>query len=79
MSNTETASYTFTVKEGAPSTSGADDVPVWLMLEPSKGDLSVLRGGFLSLRLLPGAKIGRGKEVAKYLNANIAGVSFTRL
>ena len=79
MSNTETASYRFTVKEGAPSVSGSDDAPVWLMLEPSVGDLAILKSGFLSLRLQPGTKIERGQEIAKYLNTNISGVSFTKL
>ena len=79
MANTETASYVFTVKEGSPSLSGADDAPVWLMLEPSNGDLAILKGGFLSFRLPTGTKIERGQEIARYLNSNVAGVSFTRL
>ena len=79
MSSTETATYRFTVKEGEPSASGKDDAPVSLMLEPTTGDLSILKDGFLSLRLPEGTKIERGHEIAKYLNANVAAISFTML
>jgi hypothetical protein len=77
MSKTETAAYRFTVKEGQASARGKNDAPVWLMLEPTSGDLSVLRSGFLALRLAPGADIAKGQEVARFLNENIKGVSFT--
>ncbi len=79
MTNTEVKSYVFTVKEGAPSKSGADDAPVWLMLEPSEQQLQIVGNGFLSMRLMPGANVKQAKVVAGFLNSNISGVGFTRL
>lgn len=79
MAKTETATYRFTVKEGQPSVSGARGAPVWLMLEPTSGELGVLRGGFLSLRMPASTDISRAQQVAAFLNDNIEGVSFTML
>jgi len=79
MSNTEFADYRFTVREGAPSASGRNDAPVWIALEPMTKELDILGKGFLFLRLNPGADIQQAQDTARYLNANIAAVGYTRL
>lgn len=79
MSVPETAEYKFTVKEGSPSVSGANDAPVWLALEPLRKELSIVGHGLLSLCLVEGATVQQATEIAHYLNANIKGVSHTRL
>jgi hypothetical protein len=79
MSNTQNAQYRFTVKEGPSTESGASDAPLSLMLEPSVGELDVLRTGFLSLRLRSGTSMETAHDIAKQLNVLITGVGFTTL
>lgn len=76
---TERSRFKFTIKEGSPSRSGADDAPVWLMAEPDEPGLSILEDGVLGFDLPPGTKMDKAKEIAKFLNANIHGLSFTDL
>ena len=78
MSYTEKAKYTFTVKEGEVSQSGADDAAVWIMLEPDDRELTIAASGFLSLRLRPGAKMVEAQDVAQFLNRHIEAVAFTK-
>lgn len=79
MASTEVADYKFTVKEGAPSKSGADDAPVWLMCEPLSSELSIVGdGGYLGIRLRPGTAVTQARDIANYLRAHIVGISHTR-
>lgn len=70
--NTERADYRFVVKEFA------DGTP-WIVLEPMRGDLSVLGNGFLGLDLVKGTDLKKAHEVADFLNEAIHSVSYTRL
>ena len=77
MSNTEVADYTFTIKESRPS-ADKDDDGIWLLCEPKTNELSIVqKGGFLGVRLKPGARIAEAQEVARYLRDHVAGFSFT--
>lgn len=76
---TQRAKVKFTVKEGAPSRSGASDAPVWLMAEPMDGEIAFLERGFLGVDLPPGISLAKAQEIARFLNSSIAGVSYTKL
>ncbi len=69
---TERARYTFTVKERA------DGAP-YIVMESFHENLTALSSGFLSFDLPEGTTHARAKEIAEYLNANIAGVAYTLL
>lgn len=78
MSSTEYADYKFTVKEGEPSKSGADDAPTWLMCEPMTRELSAVGNrGFLSLRLREGTTVAQAQEIARYLQQHVTGIGHT--
>jgi len=79
MANTRSAEYRFTVKEGEASASGRPDAPVSLLLEPTNGELAILSGGFMSLRLAPGTTVDEAQQLSKLLEEKIAAVSFTTL
>jgi hypothetical protein len=66
------AEYRFTVKETA---SGEP----WLMLEPMPQNLQVLSGGFLGLRLRPGATYEEARRLATTLDTEINSITFTKL
>jgi hypothetical protein len=69
---TERARYVFTVKEyngGQP----------WIRLENSREDLTPLKEGFLGLDLLEGTSYEEARNIAKYLNSQIANVTYTDL
>lgn len=76
MSKTEITEYTFTVKEGAPAEAGAE-APVWLMCEPRSKELSIVAGGFLSLRLAEGTTLAQAQKVAQYLRDHVTGIGHT--
>ena len=82
MAKTETVEYTFTVKEGPPSESGAE-APTYLMCEPRGRELSILgrnrlgRNKFLTIELLPGTSVDRAQDIAAYLNENVSGIGVT--
>ena len=79
MSSTEYADYKFTVKEGEPSRSGADDAPTWLMCEPMTKELSAVGNrGFLSLRLREGTTVVEAQKIARYLAEHVTGIGHTR-
>jgi hypothetical protein len=79
MSSTETAAYTFTVKEGNPSASGKDDAPVWLKCEARTPELSIVDNkGFLGIDLKPGTRFDEAQEIARYLKEHVVGISFTK-
>lgn len=77
MSKTEIADYKFTVKEGEPSRTGADDAPVWLMCEPMTKELGILGRGFLHLRLRHGTTYAEAQDVARYLQQHVTGIGYT--
>lgn len=79
MANTQFANYRFTVKEGEPSATGRNDAPISLMLEPMKGELSILSAGFLSLHIAPGTTMDEAQDLSRRLNGKISSVSFTKL
>ena len=80
MANVDVAQYKFTVKEGQPSQSGADDAPAWLMCEPMASELSIVGDeGFLSFRLPDGTTVDQAQVIAHYLQRHIVGVQYTRL
>lgn len=70
MSTTERMAAAFTVKEFA------DGTP-FIMAEPRSGGLQTLDGGFFAFDLPPGADEKKAREVAAYLNANVAGIAVT--
>lgn len=74
---TDTARYRFTVKEGQPSRSGANDAPLSLMLEPMDKQLAVLKGGHLSLFLAPGTTMAQAQALARSLDQLVGTVAFT--
>ena len=77
MAKTETVEYTFTVKEGPLSESGAE-APTYLMCEPRGRELSILgRNKFLTIELLPGTSVDRAQDIAAYLNENVSGIGVT--
>ena len=79
MSPTEIADYKFTVKEGEPSTSGADDAPTWLMCEPISRELSIVgNAAFLSIRLVDGTTVAQAQAIAAYLQQHVEGIGYTR-
>ena len=51
----------------------------WICLEPIKEDLIVLGNGFLGFDLPAGNTIEKAKEIALFLEENIATVSYTKL
>ena len=51
----------------------------WICLEPVKEDLIVLGNGFLGFDLAAGTKIEKAKEIAEFLEENIATISYTKL
>jgi hypothetical protein len=51
----------------------------WICLEPIKEDLIVLGNGFLGFDLPAGNTIEKAKEIAQFLEENIATVSYTKL
>jgi hypothetical protein len=72
MKMTETADYRFVTKE-------ASDGTVSVMLEQWKGELSILRQGFLSFGLPKGTKLAEAREFANKLNDTIASLSYTEV
>ncbi len=70
--STDRADYLFAVKEGA------DGTP-WIMLEPRRQDLEVLRPrrSFLGLDLNPGTSLEEAGKIADYLNHRIRSVACT--
>ena len=68
---TERADYKFTVKEGFGDS--------WIMLEPMRGNLSILEKGFLGLELRDETNHELAQEIAQYLNERIKAVSYTDL
>lgn len=79
MSNTQNAKYRFTVKEGKASASGRDDAQVSLMLEPTEGELDVLKPGFMSLRLASGTTLREAYDLERNLNLIVTSIGFTKL
>ncbi|MFI3155240.1 MAG: hypothetical protein QX199_03700 [Methylococcaceae bacterium] len=79
MPNTQNAKYRFTVKEGQPSASGRDDAPISLMLEPTDGELDILKPGFMSLRLVSGTTMSEAHDLEKKLNLIVTSIGFTKL
>jgi hypothetical protein len=79
MPHTTSAKYRFTVKEGQASTSGKDDAPISLMLEPMDGELDILKSGFMSLRLAVGTTLSQAHDLEKELNSVIAEIGFTKI
>lgn len=78
MASTETADYKFTVKEDLPPLDGGE-APMWLMCEPVTRELSIVGDqGFLSLRLSAGITVDQADEIARYLQARVVGISYTR-
>jgi hypothetical protein len=51
----------------------------WICLEPVREDLIALRNGFLGFDLPTGTTIQKAKEIAEFLEENIANVSYTKL
>lgn len=78
MPNTQDAKYRFTVKEGQSSASGKSDAPISLMLEPTEGELEILKPGFMSIRLAPGITLSEAHELEKTLNSKVFSIGFTR-
>ena len=82
MAKTESAKYTFTVKQASPPESGGD-APTYLMCEPRGRELSILgrnrlgRNKFLTIELLPGTSVDRAQDIAAYLNENVTGIGVT--
>ena len=70
MSQTDRASYVFTVKEYA------DGTP-WIMLETLRDDLELLKDGFLGFDLPKGTSFDKAKEIAKYMRDNLGDMTYT--
>lgn len=77
MSTMQSAKFRFTLQEGQVSSPGAKDGPLSFVLEPIEGDLTILQGGHLSLRLAPGTSLEWAEETLKTLNVHVASVAFT--
>ena len=69
---TERVRMSFKVKEFT-------DGQPWIFLEPVDEDLIVLGNGFLGFDLPNGTTIEKAKEIAEFLEENIANVSHTKL
>ena len=69
---TERVRMSFKVKEFT-------DGQPWIFLEPVDEDLIVLGNGFLRFDLPNGTTIEKAKEIAEFLEENIANVSYTKL
>ena len=72
------ADYKFTVKEGSPSVSGADDAPVSLCCEPITSELSIVGSGYLSIHLKKGISCDDAQEIAKNLEQWIEKISYVK-
>ncbi|MBI4455121.1 MAG: hypothetical protein HY644_04395 [Acidobacteria bacterium] len=70
MAKTEEASFAFTLKERATSQYA-------ILCEPRDRNLSVLGDGFLMLRLRPGLSFGHAEQIRKFLQENIAALTYT--
>lgn len=69
---TDHASCIFAVKE-------YEDGTPWIMVEPHRApDNLLLKNGFIGLTLRPGVSFERAKEIARELNENFEGVSYTQ-
>jgi hypothetical protein len=51
----------------------------WICLKPVKEDLIVLGNGFLGFDLPAGTTVEKTKEIAEFLEENIAIVTYTKL
>jgi hypothetical protein len=61
----------FTVKEGAPSTSGADDAPVYLVFEPYEKGHPSLAGKAFILDCKTGVSVDQAQDLARALKAKV--------
>jgi hypothetical protein len=70
--STDRADYLFSVKEYA------DGTP-WIMLEPRRGDLKVLKPqrSFLGFDLHPGTSLEEARKIADYFNRHVPTVTCT--
>lgn len=69
---TEHAQCIFAVKE-------YDDGTPWIMVEPRRApDNSLFTNGFIGLTLRPGVSFEQAKEIARELNENFEGISYTQ-
>jgi hypothetical protein len=72
IASTERADYSFTVKEW-------DDGSPWIMLEPKREDLKILKPAkaFLGFDLMPGTSLEEAERIAHYLNSHIRSLACT--
>ena len=68
---TERAKFNFRTRE----TANRDPL---IVLEPLRGHLKILDGGFLSFDLPEGTTINQAEEIAAYLNEKIEAISYTK-
>ena len=68
---TEHADYIFAVKE-------YEDGTPWIMLEPSRAGLPVLKNGFLGLTLREGIDKREAEKIAEFLNDRVKSISHTQ-
>lgn len=72
-STTDSANYTFTLKE-------RQNGPGWLiMLEPTCGDLPVLADGFIMMVLEEAVSEQDAKALIDQLNTKVEAISYTRV
>lgn len=67
----EQATGIFTVKEGAPSASGANDAPVYLVYEPYKAGHPSLAGRALILDCKEGVTVEDARDLVAALKAKV--------
>lgn len=70
QARTERAKFHFKVSE-------VPDGTPWIMTEPIRGTMPVLENAFIGFDLPNGTSFQRAKEVAHYMNENLAGISMT--
>lgn len=70
MSTTKRAKHAFTVKE-------FNDGTPWIALEPLNESIDLPNDGFLGFDLPKGTNINKAKEIAKYMNENLAELALT--
>jgi hypothetical protein len=72
-STTDTAKYTFTLKERP------NGVGWWIMLEPNGGNLPILSDGFIGMDLDEEVPEQDARALVNQLNAKVKRVSHTRV
>jgi hypothetical protein len=71
QAKTDHTRCTFTIKEHG------DGTP-WIMIEQYAPGIPALKNGFIGLTLRPGVTFEQAKEIARELNENFEGISYTQ-